>query len=52
MEGGGNVGEKRGSVLGCGGGVGDVGKKWGEVWKSLWGECEDCGESVLGSGEV
>ena len=40
----GNVGEEWGSVLGYGEGVRDVGKKWLEMWKSLWGECGSCGE--------
>ena len=55
MEGVGNVGEERQSVLGYGLGVGDEGKMWGEMWKSLWGErggCGKVGESVLVCGEV
>ena len=55
------MGQEWGSVLGCGGGIRDVGKYrhmgevWGEMRRSVWGECGDCGkvgESVLGCGEV
>ena len=38
-------------------GVGELSNvgKYGEVWKSVWGECGGCGEvgqSVLGCGKV
>ena len=50
MKGLGIVGEEWVSVLGCGGGVGNVGK-YEELLKSVWGECGgfgEVGESVLG----
>ena len=48
----GKVGEEWGSVLESGGDVDDAGK-YGEVWKSVWGESRDCGGKGVGMcGEV
>ena len=48
------MGEEWVSVLGCEE-VSGMWKSMEEMWKSVWGECEGCGEvgeNVLGCGEV